>query len=68
MSVKVYCKVCGRSVVLDFFRDYHRGKCECGQTITARADSFGKIYYTYSAPDLGASVEDGIGTQDKFGG
>lgn len=71
MSVKIYCRECGRAVVLDYFVDYHRGECLCGYTITARADSFNKVYYTYTPPkppDLGISVNDGIGTEDKFGG
>jgi len=71
MSIKIYCDKCGRAVVLDKVVDYHHGDCICGYSITARADSFGKIYYVYEQkkpPDLGISVSDGIGAEDKFGG
>lgn len=71
MSVLIYCDKCGRQVVLDKFQEYHRGDCLCGYTVTARSDSFGKMFYTYhqnKPPDLGISVQDGIGADDKFGG
>jgi hypothetical protein len=41
----------------------------CGYTITARQDSFGKLYYLYdppSPPDLGVEVSDGLGVEDEM--
>jgi hypothetical protein len=70
MSIKVYCRECGRGVVLDDKSHGSVGRCMCGYTITARQDSFGKYFYLYEPPepppDLGVSVSDGIGAEDKL--